>query len=136
MKDVKRVFFAICEEIADVLNLFIRNIWFLVCRFWRQSWNKKIIDIGIGLIFSLLPMIGMMVFNMSMQFNVDKLDILQNVVYHFLVQGICIFLFVNFAELFAILSLGGVAILNTKMYESINNRLKAYKQTEAKYAVL
>ena len=99
--------------------------------FWRQSWKKKIVDVCVALLLcGVFRGIGMIVFNMSIGLNVEKLNMMQTCIFISLSGVITMFLFFNFAELFVFLSLGGVALLNQTCYESICNRIEEYRKFE------
>ena len=74
-----------------------------------------------------LPPIGMIAFNISMGMAMDQLNMFQTCLYVFIIGAVSMFLFFNFAELFVVLSLGGVAILNKTCYDSISKRVEAYR---------
>lgn len=126
MKDkLKKLIFAIFGEFNQIFQLLYHNIMELAKRFWRQSFKKRIIDIIVSIIIvTFISPVAGIIFSVSMSENLAELNTFQMVIFISILTIGSALIFINFAELFILLSLGGIAVVNTEFYNSINKRME------------
>lgn len=126
MFNTNNILKVVFKEITEVFDTIVSNVLCLVKYFWRQSWKKKSVDITFGIILCLIPLIGMTAFSSSMMMNLENLDTIQSAMYSFIITSVSLILYFNFAELFILFSLGGIAIFNNECYEAIRRRMNEF----------